>query len=890
MSQAPEFSPILRTKLYRPEITGAFVDRPHLLEQLDSRRRRRLTLVSAAAGYGKTTLISSWLESSEQPWAWLSLDERDDDLVTFLTYFIAAIHTIYPAACRETLALLNAANLPPLDVFSRSLINELDQLEPAFTLVLDDLHFITDVAIHDLLTELLRYPPQPLHLVIITRRDPSLPITTLRARDQVTEIRPRDLRFTAAETAALLQQMQGIALDQSTAANLTKKTEGWVTALRLSILALRRQGDLKRLLKSLPKNLHLYVADYLMAEVFAGQSPAIQEFLLKTSILDWLNGPLCDVVAGLDDNGQAYLESLHKANLFILPLSDQQESYRYHHLFQAYLQSQLEHRYRAADIAALHTRASSWFAQAGFVNEALRHALAAGDTLGAAQLVEKHRHALLDREGGFTILRKWLAMIPDEVVRQRPSLLLAQAWVLHYQFNLRAIPPILQSATALLDNGRAGQSQPIEMSLSAEIDCFRAIIAYWQGQHQRCMERLHHALPHVPTQYPFFRGFVATYLAFASQAAGQKEMGLQVLYENRPPGQLPFGAIVIHLLSAELTEAAQVAQHGLTVTAEKNHNNLTAWTHYCLGCVYYERNDLKMAVNHLAQAVDLRHLIVQRGAIESMVGLTLAYQANRQQDEAEQLMKLLLEFSLQTNNPAYVAVVRSFQARLSLLQGDLASAMGWLQTADLSTDVGPMFIWLEVPRLTECRVLIARGSAQDLQAAVGNLQAYLQAAEANHNTLQMIHILNLQALAYQAQSKTDEALTSLERAVILARPGGFIRAFVDCGPSMAELLAELTDRDVALAYTRQILAAFPASGFGTQSPSPFPSQSLPNPLTQRELQTLRLLATDNSMAEIAAEMVVSINTVRTHAKHIYSKLDVNSRTKAVHRANELGLL
>ena len=457
MNNVNQFSDILRTKLYRPRYSGDLVQRPHLIKRLDARGQRPLTLVSASAGYGKTTLISSWLETCETPSAWLSLDEQDDDLVTFLTYFIAAIQTMFPATCQNTMALLNAATLPPLPVLGRSLINELDQLEPAFKLVLDDFHFILDKAVYDLLNELLRYPPRPLHLVVITRHDPSMLVSTLRARGKMIEIRSRDLRFTAVETAALLQQMLGVELDEATVANLTRKTEGWVTGLCLSILSLRHRDDLDRLLRSLPENLHLHVADYLMAEVVSGQPPAIQEFLMKTSILDWLNGPLCDVVAELDEpecNGQAYLEWLHNANLFTLPLSDQQGSYRYHHLFQEHLQNQLKRRYKPEEIASMHTRASTWFAKTGLVGEALRHALAVGDATVAADLVTKHRHELMNQER-WRLLERWQNLLPREDVEKKVKLLLTQAWLMASKFRYEEIPPILERVEIILGGENA---------------------------------------------------------------------------------------------------------------------------------------------------------------------------------------------------------------------------------------------------------------------------------------------------------------------------------------------------------------------------------------------------------------------------------------------------
>ena len=387
--------PLIYTKLQRPQIPANLVVRPWLLEWPDQ-RHRPLTLVSASAGYGKTTLISSWLEAVDSPSAWVSLDEYDDDLIVFLTYFIAAVQTIFPEVGRETLALLGAARLPPLPVLARSLIAELEQLTSPFILVLDDFHVIHDSSIHDLLNELLRHPFQAMHLVIITQRDPPLPITKLRARAQLTEVRTQELRFSATETAAFLQQM-GIQIDEAAVAALTRKTEGWVTGLRLSALSLRHRGA-ELSLTSLPENTQ-YVTDYLAAETLSQLEPAIRDFLLKTSILDRLCGPLCDTVVGLDEperNGQAYLEWLYQQNLFLIPLDDQRKWYRYHHLFQDLLRDQLEQRLNADDIGGLHRRASGWFVQANLIDEALRHNLAAGDDIGAAQLVEQNTYTILE--------------------------------------------------------------------------------------------------------------------------------------------------------------------------------------------------------------------------------------------------------------------------------------------------------------------------------------------------------------------------------------------------------------------------------------------------------------------------------------------------------------
>jgi len=889
--------PLIRTKLHRPQSTAGLVPRPWLLEWLSQHRRRPLTLVSASAGYGKTTLISSWLEATDDPSAWLSLDEYDDDVPVFLTYFIAAVQTIFPVVGQETLALLNAASLPPLSVLARSLTSELEQLTSPFILVLDDFHVIRDSDIHDLLNELLRHPSRTMHLVVITRRDPPLPITQLRARAQLTEVRSQELRFTAAETAAFLQQMD-IQVDDATAADLTRKTEGWVTGLRLSALSMRhRNAD--SLLISLPENIH-YVTDYLVAETLSQLDPPIKDFLLKTSILNRLNGPLCDIIVGLDEpvcDGQAYLKWLHQQNLFIIPLDDQRQWYRYHHLFQELLRNQLAQHLDTDDIAALHCQASTWFAENGLIDEALRHALEAGDIASAAQLVEQNVRTLLNQDQWHT-LETWMNQLPDDIIRQRPQLLLAKAWVSFHQFALWAIPPLLEAVETILDDDATAQP------LWGEVDFFWGHHWFWQGQVTRSLDLLRRALERIPEAYHLARGEAELFFGVANQMSGQKKEIVQALnkwlyYEQTPhPGRqtkLMGSLIFIHVLSGDLTEAAQVSQKLHTMAEKHNNAYIIAWTSYLQALVYYCWNDLEKAAHHFAQTVEKRYVVHTRAAIDSLAGLTFTYQALGQPDRAEATMALLLEFSQETNDPAYITVARACQARLALLQGD--TAVRWLQTADLTTDAGIMFYWLEVPRITQCRALIAHGSETSLQEAAEKLQEYEQVNKAEHNTRQLVDILLLQALLHYKQEQFDQALAVLERAVALAQPGGFIRPFVEIGSELTGSLNKLRSQGVSPDFVRQILNGFendesekpdshPPSLAGQES-SP---QPLIEPLTERELEVLELLAQRFSNKEIATQLRISPLTVKKHTVNIYQKLDVKNRRQAVRRATALGLV
>ena len=421
--------PLLCTKLHQPPVTVDLVPRPELLAWLDRYRSQPFTLYTAPAGYGKTTLVSSWIEMSSRPTAWLSLDEQDNDLALFLPYVIAAIRTRFPDACQPTLALLKASSLPPLSVLVRRLSSDLDGLAQDVTLVLDDYHVIHEMAIHNLLSELLRHPPRTLHLVVVTRRDPPFALATLRARAQMTEIRQQDLRFTVGETAAFLKQMTGSEVADTVAAALTDKTEGWVTGLRLVALSLGQQGNVDLLLQDLPENVP-YITEYLMAEVLLQQPPEIQDFLLQTSILNRLCGPLCDAVRGetgpasnglkaCKPNGQAILDHLYKENLFLIPLSHAPQWYRYHHVFQAFLQNQLQRRHHSDAIATLHVRASRWFTDHAFIEEALRYALVAGNMPYVVQMAEAHRGEMTNHEPWQSLARRRLFL--SDCIKARPK-------------------------------------------------------------------------------------------------------------------------------------------------------------------------------------------------------------------------------------------------------------------------------------------------------------------------------------------------------------------------------------------------------------------------------------------------------------------------------------
>jgi LuxR family maltose regulon positive regulatory protein len=717
----------------------------------------------------------------------------------------------------------------------------------------------------------------------------------------MTEIRLEELSFTPTETAVLLQSMLGRPISDMTAASLTEKTEGWITGIRLAVLSLRHQDDLDDLLSRLPDHPH-YVTEYLVDQVLSSLPPSITQYVLSSAILDRFCAPLCEAVFGFehgageaDIRGHYFIDWVVQANLFTVPLDGQGKWYRYHQLFQQLLQHRLDRKLDKAEIAALHRRASRWYAENEFIDEALHHALKAGDLSMAAQLVEENGSGLLN-EDNWHSLEKWMAQLPDDIIQRRPKLLLAKAWVSFHQFALWAIPPILKTIEAILDDDETKQA------LWGEIDFFWGHHWFWQGESSRSMDLLDRALERIPKTHYLARGETEAFWSFASQMVGREKEAVRTLNqwfygEQTPhPGRQfkELGSLIfIHLISGELTEAVREAQQIQDMVANSSNVYIKAWASYLQGYIYYCWNDLENAAHHFVQTVERRYSVHTRAAIDSLAGLALIYHALGEPEYARATLALALEYAQDMNEPANLAIARSCQARLSLFQEDTASAARWLQTADLIPDASTMFYWIEVPQITQCRVLIAQGTKASLQQAEALLQAYRQQNENQHNTRQLIDILPLQALVYHKQELVDEALATLEYAITLAQPGHFIRPFVEPGPGLARLLYQLRSQDIAPDYISQILAAFPSDfrwGKKKDVNRTSQTQDLIEPLTNRELDVLSQLAKGLSDREIADHLVLSPGTIAQHNHKIYQKLMVRNRQQAVIKATELGIL
>ena len=901
---------LLQTKLHRPRLTHNLVVRSRLVEWLNNGIDHPLTLVCAPAGFGKTTLVGTWLERMAAgqggkaclPSAWLSLDEHDSDLNLFLRYFIAALRTIFNQACTETLALLQATRQPPLAILYTTFSNELEELPGESILVLDDYHTIHGVEVHNLFSELARHWPKPLHLVLISRTNPPMPLSSFRAREMLGEIRGQDLRFTSEETVAYLSQAQLPPLSQSALQIINERFEGWPAGLHLAALSLRSAASQESVLLAL-SGTNTNITGYLWDEVLTHQHPAIQTFLLKTSILDRFNASLCEAVIEDTDpawNVRACLDWIERTELFIIPLDDHREWYRYHHLFKKLLQQRLSSEITPDQVANLHRQASAWFEARGLLEEALHQALAAGDLELAARQMNAAFCNVLNREDR-PILERWLRLMPEEIIQKNPGLLMIRAWSLQFMWRQEAQAQVILQIEELLDSG-AGESLPANelQVFHGLINLIRAQQAFFSNQSTRGVELCREAFTLVPPSWSFVRGGAMLYLGLNMVANGQALAAEQLVldeYENLGNKTNNYSLFLleslgfIYLNTGRLGQSRQIVQ---VLVYEANRSGMTLmknWGDWFLGMVCYQHNDLEAAEQYFAQIFENRYTAQISPYRDAVAGLALIHQIKGESAEACQMLESISQFDLELGG-SEDGRTSSLRARLMLLQGDLEGAGRW---ADAFTDLPPdkPLMWLEEPQVTRARILLARGAEADLSLTWQILDVLDEIAERTHNTRYKIEILALRALALDAQGKTSQANAILKHAVVLSRLGGFIRVFVDLGKPMQAILLRLSNQGISAETIRRILAAFPEDDRSLVSSALQPlvnASTMAEPLTPRELEVLTLLREPLSNKEIAQKLNISYATVRRHTINLYGKLGINRRYKAVARAIELNIL
>ena len=881
----------------------------------------KLTLISASAGFGKTTLVSEWIADCERPVAWLSLDEGDSDPVRFISYLIAALQTIKAGIGESLLAALQSHQPPSTEAILTALLNEISAIPKNFIFILDDYHSIDSQTVDQALAFLVEHLPPQMHLVIATREDPSLPLARLRARGQLTELCAVDLRFTPAEAAEFLNRMMGLNLSEGDINALEARTEGWIAGLQLAALSMQGREDSASFIQAFTGS-HRYVLDYLVEEVLQQQPEPIRNFLLQTSILDRFCAPLCNAVTERED-GKEILDILEHRNLFIIPLDDRRQWYRYHRLFADVLQTHLKEA-QPDRVTALHLRASKWYEQNGLRSDAIRHALAAQGFERAADLVEL-AFPVINISRQFSTLLGWLKMLPNELIRVRPVLCYAYALASMACGENESVEPRLRDAEQWLDaKTDAGEqlgSRSVRMVVADKdefhrlpglIPLIRGGQALGRGDLSETKKYARQVLDLAPDKDHLMLGGAASQLGLVAWANGDLDTAHQMTangIENLRQGGFISpaigGAITladIQITQGRLHEAMSTYERGLQWATEKDASVLPGAADMYVGMsvLHYEHNDLETAMQCLLTSQTLGELAgMPQNPYRWRAVMARIHQA---QDDLDGALGLLEEAErlYDGNYSPNVCPVATRKVRVWLAQGRLSEALGWVREQGLSSEDELSYL-REFDHITLARVLIARYKTDrgedDLRAAVGLLARLLQAAEEGRRKGSMIVILILQALAHQAQGDQSHALGSLERALTLAEPEGYVRSFIDEGEAMRLLILDFKFAIEKSArngvhplsgYVDKLLSAFPQP---VATPSKFKNQKseIVEPLSERELEVLKLLRSELSGPEIAQQLIVSLNTLHTHTKNIYNKLGVNNRRAAVRRAEELDL-
>ena len=905
-------APLLETKLYLPTSPRGLVLRPRLTERLDRGATSKVMLVSAPAGFGKTTLLAEWLAAGpgaptdERSAAWLSLDPGDSDPVSFWTYVIAALRTVAPEVGTSALALLQEGQPPPIETVLTTLVNDLGAVANDIVLVLDDYHVIDARAVQDGMAFLLDHLPPQLHLVIASRADPALPLARLRVRGELVETRAADLRFTPDEAAAYLNDRMGLQLTASDVAALDERTEGWIAALQLAALSMQGRDDAAGFIAGFAGD-DRYVVDYLVEEVLQRQPDHVQAFLLQTSILDRISGPLCDAVTGRGD-GKAMLERLDRGNLFLVPLDDRRRWYRYHHLFADVLKVRLLDE-QPALVPDLHRRASGWYEQNSERSEAIRHAMAGDDFERAADLVELGISATQQARQEAT-LRHWLEALPDELIRVRPVLSNAYAGALMATGEVEGVEPRLRDAERWLNPANEGpgssDNQPVVVdeeafrSLPGGIAIHRAGQALLLGDVSGTMAHGRRALGLVHEDDHVAQGAAAALIGLAAWASGDLEAAhgayTDCTERMRRAGHISdvLGCAIaladIRIVQGRLGDAMRTYEHALQLAPEREGPVLrgTADMYVGMSVIHRERNDVPAARQLLLRSQELgEHSGLPQNRYRWRVTMARVREAEGDLGGAVDLLDEA-ERVFTTDFSPKVRPVPAMTARVRVVQGAMSEALGWVRERGLSVDDDLSYLG-EFEHITLARVLLARYDSEHIERcladAIDLLERLLQAAEAGGRTGSVIEILVLLALAYRLRGDIPAALVPLERALTTAEPEGYVRVFVDEGAPMAVLLEAAAERGIAPSYVQRLQTAG-----GEAADRAIAATDLIEPLSGRELDVLRLLGTDLGGPEIARELVVSLNTVRTHTKSIYTKLGVNNRRAAVRRGEELGLL
>lgn len=885
-----------QAKFLRRRLAHDYISRPRLLELLNAGLAKPVTLVSAPPGYGKTSLLTEWLSACPLPTAWLALDTDDNNLPLFASYLVAAIRFIFPEALPASTDLVNSPLPFQPAALATILCNELADLPGEFVLVLDDLHLIQDSRIYDLLERVIRAAPPTLHLVLSTRTDAPLPFSQLRARGELCEVRARHLRFTLQESSAFLTGTRGSEISVETLTVLQDKTEGWAAALRFASLLMHEGIRADETAARLGSRTELGVTDYLFGEVLTQQPPEMQEFLFKTALIGEFTSGLCQAVLDAADPAvtEATLRELARSETIIV-LDGKEPWYRYHHLFEEFIRESARARYDAATLAELHQRAFRWCREHGYVTEAIRHAVAAGDLEGGARLVGASLPALLNAEQAGPRIEAWLALFPAEFAARQLDLVISKLWLITLQFRLGAGPTMIDQAERAL--AAAGErSEDERRSARAVIDWIKLAYAFWTNDAATAVAMGAQTLEAFPSEFEYARGNVLAHHGMALQQIGQTDAALELMasalrsesFAEQFYRRVLIGYAEIHQSRGDFASLAETAENLLQLSRGRASVS-EVWAHYFLGRAHLEWNKLVTAAQHFSAAYELRYRGNARASHESLGLLAITRQLQGQEAAAAETLQELVRYSneLRIGELAYDSGVA--RARLALLRGDLEDALRWAQTVQLNPN--PNMLFDIEANLAQVRTLLATRAPENVRHALDETRQLVALATRLHNPWRLVELYALQAAAQSELGESSAALTSLETAVRLGELGGMIQSFHQAGPGIARLLNRLAGRGIAPRYIAKILGAGLARpAQKTTAPAAENEPRVIEPLTVRELQVLEQLAYRRTDKEIAQALVISPLTVKAHTDHIYQKLGVNNRQEAVRVGLAYGIL
>ncbi len=895
-------STILTTKLYIPPKKEGVVPRPDLVNRLNSGLSSRITLVSAPAGFGKTTLLSKWVEQLEIPVSWVTLDEGDNDLVRFLSYFSSALMAIESTVGDDALALLQSPQQYSVDAVLTYLINDVAEYSSPLVVVFDDYHHIVEDEVQEAVQFVIENIPQHMHMVLSGRADPPWPLARFRSRGWLAELRAPDLRFTIDETKQFLQDVMGIDISEKDLLDLDSRTEGWIAGIQMAALSMKSQSDIPAFIRAFTGS-HRYILDYLLEEVLSQQSVAIRDFLLKTSILEMLTGSLCDHITNRQDSA-LILRQLEESNLFLIPMDDARHWFRYHHLFAELLRSELR-RTSSEEEADLHRLAIEWHEERGAIAEAMQHALISDNIPAAIQILERHALGLVF-QGALGTVRRWLDSLPREVVEPRPWLCVAYAWLMLNLGQLDEFAGWVEMAETVLESS-ADITEAEGNHIHGQIASMQSYSAWLAGDLDLCVQRAQDALQLLPKDDHMARAWSASLLGSMLRETGVYSEAATALMESVNLSveagnyNLAIDALWelsgVYQMQGRLHKTFETCERALILEEEyvkKTGRRLpaTGYTYTRLTSLLFERNELARAREYAQKAVDR---ISRWGQIDARVwsylNLARVQQALHENEALESSLNIAQE-AVQNLSSLYRVHAESMEARIRLLQGDLEAAQEWADRSGLRSD-DEIQIHDSLAYGILASILVSKGmhgEKASLEEASKLLEKLGSLYEAVGAKTQLIQTLIQSSIVLYTDEELDSAIEQIGRAITLAEPEGHIRVFVEGGKPVADLLQMVPSRERRSGYVSSLLEAISSKPDVSEYEELAVGPALIEPLSEREQEVLRLLSTHLSSKEIARELYIAVSTVRTHIKNIYSKLGVHSRLQAVTEAERLGLL